>query len=242
PGSVGLPLPYVKVRIVDVDQNGNYVRDCDTNEAGCVVISGPNVFSGYAKAQHNIGQWVEEGWFNTGDLGRLDENGYLWLTGRSKDIIIRGGHNIDPQMIEEAYYKHPQVNEAVAIGKPDIRVGELPIVYLQVKDGCKLSAQDFIEFGKSHIPERAAVPKEVHFIDQVPVTAVGKVFKPTLRDKTTLEVVQHELSLLNIEASDVSVEQDKQYGQCVHIHCDRSEHSKIEHQIGQYAFKLCLYP
>lgn len=89
-GSVGLPLPYCRIRIVEVNEQGRAMRDCAVNEPGIIAISGPNVFGGYKQREQNEGQWVEEGWFNTGDLGRLDEDGYLWLTGRSKDLIIQG--------------------------------------------------------------------------------------------------------------------------------------------------------
>lgn len=238
-GAVGLRLPYMELRIVEVDEDGRWVRDCDTNEAGCIAIKGPNVFNGYKQASQNEGQWVEDGWFNTGDLGRLDEQGYLWLTGRSKDLIIRGGHNIDPQMIEEVFYKHPDVAEAVAIGKPDKRVGEVPVVYLQLKPGLAENEGEFLEFAMANIAERAAVPKEIYFVEQMPVTAVGKIFKPDLRNDIVAKVVNHHLAdhLSTLKAS-FSVETSKKHGQLVRFHCSDVDtlSELVREHIGQYTF------
>ena len=119
PGSIGLRMPYCEVSIKLLDEQGQYLRDAAVNEIGNLCIRGATVFAGYLQASKNAGIWVDGDWFNTGDLGRMDADGYIWLTGRSKDLIIRGGHNIDPQMIEEALHKHPAVALAAAVGKPD---------------------------------------------------------------------------------------------------------------------------
>ncbi|MCW9045561.1 MAG: acyl-CoA synthetase, partial [Alphaproteobacteria bacterium] len=95
-GSIGFRFPYQEMKAVKVDNNGDYLADCGIDEVGVISISGPNVFPGYKQEKHNQGIWVKEGWLNTGDLGRVDADGYFWLTGRAKDLIIRGGHNIDP--------------------------------------------------------------------------------------------------------------------------------------------------
>jgi fatty-acyl-CoA synthase len=104
-GSIGLPLPGQPMATVVLDDAGNYLRDAAVDEVGIVAIAGPNVFEGYQSAAHNAGLWIERGdgrrWLNTGDLGRRDANGYYWLTGRKKQLIIRGGHNIDPATIED---------------------------------------------------------------------------------------------------------------------------------------------
>ncbi len=239
-GSVGLPLPYLKLKIIEVDDKGKYVRECDTNEAGEICISGPNVFSGYKQAEQNEGQWPLEGWFNTGDLGRLDEEGYLWLTGRSKDLIIRGGHNIDPQMIEEAYYQHPDVIEAVAIGKPDKRVGELPVVYIHLSPNSSMTEAQLLEYGKNNINERAAVPKQVFLVDAMPVTAVGKIFKPTLRNQLIYDMVTAELTASLQVSFEAKVVIDKKFGQCVTITAAADSHSAITEILGGYGFKLIV--
>ncbi|WP_439133495.1 acyl-CoA synthetase [Pseudomaricurvus sp.] len=241
-GSVGCRLPYMGLRIVEVDEKtGAFIRDCDVNEAGVVAISGPNVFSGYKQPEHNKGQWVEDGWFNTGDLGRLDEDGFLWLTGRSKDVIIRGGHNIDPQMIEEAFFKHEAVADVAAIGKPDARVGELPVAFIQLKKGCTATEEELLAFGQEHIHERAAIPKEIFIIETLPCTAVGKVFKPELRNNVVEKLVRAELAQLNIENAELNVQTDKKFGQWVTVTLssgDRAE--KVKDSLGRYAFKTTV--
>ncbi len=239
-GSVGLPLPHCKVRIVEVDEGGRAVRDCKPNESGVIAISGPNVFSGYKQLAQNEGQWVAEGWFNTGDLGRLDDDGYLWLTGRSKDLIIRGGHNIDPQMIEEVFYQNDKVAEAAAIGKPDKRVGELPVVYIQLARQAAATAEEMLAYAAEHIHERAAVPKEVHFIDTMPVTAVGKIYKPELRNRLIREQALAELEGVLSCAFDVSVEIDKKFGQCVTVTAPGYTHQEIIDTLGDYSYRLVV--
>jgi fatty-acyl-CoA synthase len=180
-GSVGHALPYSRVRIVKVDAEGQLLGDCAPHEIGVVAMSGPGVFSGYLSASHNRGAFVAPGWVNSGDLGRLDEDGYLWITGRAKDLIIRGGHNIDPMAIEEVFYQHPAVALAAVVGQPDAYAGELPVAYVQLKAGVSIASDDLLDFVRQRTPERAAVPVRLSFSDPMPVTGVGKIFTPTLR-------------------------------------------------------------
>jgi fatty-acyl-CoA synthase len=180
-GSVGHPLPYARVRVVKVDAAGRRAGDCAVDEIGVVAMSGPGVFSGYLHDEHNQSAWVEEGWVNSGDLGRLDADGYLWITGRAKDLIIRGGHNIDPQPIEEILYQHPAVQLAAVVGRPDAYAGELPVAYVQLKPGARAEPEELLGFVRERSPERAANPVSLHLIDPMPLTLVGKVFKPSLR-------------------------------------------------------------
>ncbi len=105
-GSIGYRLPYQEMKVVELDSQGNYKRDCDRDEIGLIVMRGPNVFAGYKEEAQNLLAWIDSGdgkgaWLNSGDLGRQDAAGYFWLTGREKELIIRGGHNIDPLQIEE---------------------------------------------------------------------------------------------------------------------------------------------
>jgi fatty-acyl-CoA synthase len=180
-GSVGHPVPYSRVRIVRIDAEGRYLGECATNEIGVVSMAGPGVFSGYLNEVHNRGAFVEPGWVNSGDLGRLDEDGYLWITGRAKDLVIRGGHNIDPMPIEEVFYQHPAVALAAVVGQPDAYAGELPLAYVQLKPGATVAPGELEQWVRTHTPERAAVPVEIIPIDPMPLTGVGKVFKPQLR-------------------------------------------------------------
>lgn len=195
-GSVGHPVPYSRVRIVKVDAEGRCQGDCATNEIGIVAMAGPGVFGGYLNATHNAGAFVEPGWVNSGDLGRLDEDGYLWITGRAKDLVIRGGHNIDPAPIEEVLFQHPAVGLAAVIGQPDAYAGELPLAYVQLKPGAKVAPGELEAWTRERTPERAAVPVAIIRIDPMPLTAVGKVFKPQLRWDATRRVFTQALTPL----------------------------------------------
>lgn len=222
PGSIGLPIPYCEVAIKVLDEQGNYLREAARNEIGNLCIRGATVFKGYLQASKNGGIWVDGDWFNTGDLGRVDGDGYIWLTGRSKDLIIRGGHNIDPQMIEEALHKHPAVALAAAVGKPDEKAGELPVVYVQLKPGVQAGEAELLAHAAAHIPERAAIPKDVWIIDAIPLTAVGKTFKPSLRFDAISRVYQAALAELD-EQIRVEVLSDERRGQVAHIHLPRAD-------------------
>lgn len=227
PGSIGLPIPYCEVRIKVLDEQGRYVRDAAPNEIGNLCIRGATVFKGYLQASKNADIWVDGDWFNTGDLGRVDADGYIWLTGRSKDLIIRGGHNIDPQMIEEALHKHPAVAMAAAVGKPDEKAGELPVVYVQLKPGSQASEAELLEHAAAHIPERAAIPKNAWIIDAIPLTAVGKTFKPALRFDAITRVYQAAVGELH-PAARVEVLSDDKAGQLAHIHLPNQDQALAE--------------
>jgi fatty-acyl-CoA synthase len=193
-GAVGQPVPYAQVRVVKVDSDGRLIGECDTNEIGVVAMAGPGVFSGYLSDAHNKGAFVEPGWVNSGDLGRLDEDGYLWITGRAKDLVIRGGHNIDPQPIEEILFTHPAVELAAMVGRPDAYAGELPVAYVQPKPGQRIDPAELIDYVRERTPERAAVPVSIHEIQPMPLTGVGKVFKPALRLDAARRVAENLLA------------------------------------------------
>lgn len=205
-GSVGHPVPYARVRVVKLDANGRYERDCATDEIGVVAMAGPGVFSGYLREDHDRNAFVEPGWVNSGDLGRLDAEGYLWITGRAKDLVIRGGHNIDPQPIEDILYQHPAVGLAAMVGQPDDYAGELPVAYVQPKPGATVDANDLIGFVRERTPERAAVPVSLYLIDAMPLTGVGKVFKPALRWDAARRVVQRMIADLTVPGRSLTVE------------------------------------
>ncbi len=204
PGSVGLRLPYQEVRCVRLNADGS-LTDCAAGEAGRVVIRGPNLFPGYLDPSDNEGCWYAGGWFDTGDLGRLDADGYLWLTGRSKDLIIRGGHNIDPQVIEEGLAAHPGVALTAAIGQPDTYAGELPVAYVVPRPGVALDPEELLAFARAGIPERAACPVRIEIIDTMPVTPVGKIHKPSLRLDLARRMVERTLAWENLEGEVIAV-------------------------------------
>jgi fatty-acyl-CoA synthase len=180
-GSVGRPMPYARVRIVRLDDDGRLERDCAADEIGVVIMAGPGVFSGYLNEEHNKSAFIDGNWVNSGDLGRLDKNGLLWITGRAKDLVIRGGHNIDPAPIEDILFQHPAVGLAAVVGQPDAYAGELPVGYVQLKPGATVAAGELEAWVRERTPERAAVPVQILQIDPMPLTGVGKVFKPQLR-------------------------------------------------------------
>lgn len=239
PGSIGLRIPYSGARVVRLDGQGAYVGDCEVDEVGTLVIQGPNVFSGYTDADKNRDIWVDGDWFNTGDLARQDRDGYFWLTGRSKDLIIRGGHNIDPQMIEDVLHQHPAVEMAAAVGKPCERVGELPVAYVSLKAEATCSEAELLAFCQQRIPERAAVPKDIWIIEAIPLTAVGKTFKPPLRRDAVARVLTPVVEDQLGEARFVlTVAECKRHGQRVDI----SLPHRCEPLLDTLAARLQAYP
>ncbi|TMR99753.1 acyl-CoA synthetase [Nonomuraea basaltis] len=178
-GSVGLRLPYQQIKAVTVDADDRPTGDCPPGQTGVLAISGPAVFPGYLgpDGPDPTGK-IFDGWLVTGDLGHVDEDGYVYLTGRAKDLIIRGGHNIDPRPIEESLLEHPAVSGAAVVGRPDPHSGEVPVAYVTVTG--QPGEDDLLAWARAHAIEPAAVPKAVHIIASLPTTTVGKLYKPEL--------------------------------------------------------------
>ncbi|KWE31741.1 acyl-CoA synthetase [Burkholderia territorii] len=212
-GSIGLRIPFQAMKTVVVDDAGRYLRECAVDEVGLLVISGPNVFAGYTNPDQNAGLWLDLGdgerWLNTGDLARCDAHGYFWLTGRRKDLIIRGGHNIDPAAIEEPLHRHPAVQIAAGIGRPDAHVGEVPVAYVQLKPGATATEQDLSTFMREQITERAALPKHVRIVEAIPLTGVGKIFKPELKRRETGDALRSALDEAGVAGASVEVATDQ---------------------------------
>jgi fatty-acyl-CoA synthase len=205
-GSAGIRLPYTQVRVVRLDAQGEIVCDCAVGEIGAVLAKGPSITPGYLDPRYDAGVLRPDGWINNGDLGRLDADGFLWLTGRAKDVIIRGGHNIDPAVIEETLLKHPEVLLAAAVGKPDAYAGELPIAYVQLVAGAAADSEALGRFVLDHIPERAAAPKEIIVLPRMPLTDVGKPAKPQLRRDAAERAYKAVVSDAADDATTVAVE------------------------------------
>lgn len=163
PGSAGHVSGEVQVRIAN---------------SGEICVRGPTVFPGYLGSTASL----EDNWLRTGDLGHLDEQGNLFITGRAKDLIIRSGHNIDPALIENCLESHPAVLLAAAVGMPDEYAGELPVVFVQLHRGSQVSVDDLQRHAYENIAERPACPKRIFLVETLPVTAVGKIFKQRLRE------------------------------------------------------------
>jgi fatty-acyl-CoA synthase len=181
-GSVGFPIPYSTLRIVAIDVYGKATdTDVPNGEAGVVLIKAPNVFSGFLDAADNAQAFIGDGWLNTGDMGFIDSQGLLNLSGRSKDLIIRGGHNIDPKVIEDALASHPAVQLCAAVGMVDAYAGELPVVFATLRPNCTATEAELLEHVRAHVDEPPARPKWVRILEVMPMTNVGKIYKPDLR-------------------------------------------------------------
>ena len=211
-GSVGIPFPYTDVKITKV-RDGQPVI-CGTDEIGEICVSNPGVYAGktYTEEPKNVDLFHWGTHLRTGDLGRLDADGYLWITGRAKDLIIRGGHNIDPAEIEEALLAHPAVAFAGAIGQPDAHSGELPCAFVELVAGATVTEEELLEHAKVHVHERAAHPKHMTILDELPKTAVGKVFKPDLRKLAITRVYNGALEKAGVAARVEKVVDDKSRG------------------------------
>jgi len=181
-GTVGVRLPYQEIRLFTLGADGRPSGEAAAaGDIGVIGLRGPNVFPGYLRESDDRGSWIDGGWFNTGDLGRWDAEGHLVLCGRAKDLIIRGGHNIDPQLVEDAIAAHPAVGMAAAVGQPDRHAGELPVAFVTLRAGMDATAEALLEHARATIPERAAVPLRIEILPTLPLTTVGKVSKPHLR-------------------------------------------------------------
>lgn len=195
PGSVGLRMAYQQIKAVTVDADGVPTGDCEPGAVGVLAISGPAVFPGYLRpgpegpVPDPTGK-IYDGWLMTGDLGRVDADGYVFLTGRAKDLIIRGGHNIDPIPVEESLLAHPDVEAAAVVGAPDAHSGEVPVAYLVLRAGADAGLDELGAWAKAHAPEPAATPRSLHVIDELPVNMVGKIYKPALVLDTVARTVR----------------------------------------------------
>ncbi len=216
-GSIGLRLAYHEVKIAIVDEDGQPVRDAQTGEVGVVCLRGPTVIPGYKQSERNAGTFLADGWLNSGDLGRMDADGYVWLTGRAKDLIIRSGHNIDPGLIEEALSAHDEVELAAAIGQPDSYAGEVPVAYVTLREGAAVTEAELEAYARDAVAERPAAPKAVRILKEMPVTAVGKIFKPRLRELASEVAVTAALNDAGFKKVDATAFTDKQHGLVVRL-------------------------
>ncbi|NUB16714.1 AMP-binding protein, partial [Azospirillum brasilense] len=175
-GSIGLPLPGVMVQIRALDDPD---RVLPPGEKGQVALSGPNVMAGYWNKDEESRRTIVGGWLFTGDVGLMDEDGYVFLLDRLKDLIICGGYNVYPRVIEEAIYQHPDVVAVCVIGIPDDYRGQSPKAFVQLRSGADLTAERLKDFLRDKI-SRIEMPKQIEFRAELPKTAVGKLSKKEL--------------------------------------------------------------
>ncbi len=176
-GSIGLPLKGQPMKIV-----GDSGRELPVGEVGEIVVRGPNLMRGYWNNPEATAAALKDGWLHTGDLGSRDSDGYFFITGRKKEMIIRGGENIYPKEIEEALYRHPAVAEAAVVGLPDQRWGEEVAAFIVLREGQKCAGRDLKRFLKENIAD-FKVPRRYEFVESLPKTATGKIQKVRLREK-----------------------------------------------------------
>ena len=189
-GSVGFRAPFSQTRIVTIGSGA----PCALDESGLVQVRGPQVFPGYVDPAHDVGTLGADGWLTTGDVGYLTADGRLVLTGREKDLIVRGGHNIDPAAIEDVANRFPGVQISAAVGMPDQYAGEVPALFVEPAPGATIDLDALKRHLEEHVHEPPARPRSVLVIDALPVTAVGKIFKPDLRDMAIREKVRLEVA------------------------------------------------
>jgi acyl-CoA synthetase (AMP-forming)/AMP-acid ligase II len=236
-GSIGIPFPYTDIKIIKGTDNGPI--DAEVEEVGEICVSNPGVYVGhtYTESEKNKDLYYNEKYLRTGDLGRVDEDGYLWITGRAKDLIIRGGHNIDPAEIEEALLGHPAVSFAGAIGQPDAHAGELPCAFVELVDGATVTPEELIAHCKTHVKERAAQPKHIKIMDELPKTAVGKIFKPDLRKDAITRIYNEALETNGLESRVVSVIDDKKRGLVAQLEANGVSDTAIKTILGGFIGK-----
>ncbi|MEW8979398.1 MAG: long-chain fatty acid--CoA ligase [Symbiobacterium sp.] len=178
PGSVGLPYPGTDVRIVDLETG----EDLPPGGEGEVVIRGPQVMKGYWNKPEETAATLRDGWLYTGDIGRMDEDGYLYIVDRKKDMIIAGGFNIYPREIDEVLYQHPAVLEACAVGVPDAYRGETVKAFVVLKPGMHATEQEILDFCRERLAAYKR-PRSVEFLPELPKSTVGKVLRRELVER-----------------------------------------------------------
>ena len=192
--SVGRKLPDVEVRILGVESD----RDCEPGEQGELLTRGYHVMRGYYKMDEKTGEVIDdEGWLHTGDLAVMDDDGYVRITGRARDMIIRGGENVYPREIEEFLYTHPEISDVQIYGIPDEKYGEMVAAAVQLRQGSELTAEDVKDFCRENIAHYK-VPEYVDFVDEYPMTASGKIQKYKLREAA---VERHNLKGTTVEST-----------------------------------------
>jgi long-chain acyl-CoA synthetase len=177
PNSIGLPLPGVEVRLVD--EHGEDVEEGDPGE---IWVRGPNVFAGYWNRPEETSAVLTEGWLRTGDVAYRDEDGYLFIVDRKKDLVIVSGFNVFPKEVEDAIERHPGVVEAAVVGIPDERTGEAVQAWVVPKEGRSLSAEELQDFLRGYLA-RFKIPRDIRLVEELPHHVTGKVLRRALREQ-----------------------------------------------------------
>lgn len=239
PGAVGQRMPYQHVKVVRIAADSTWT-ELPSGATGVLIISGPTVFGGYVTGRDARGHVLDglgtltDGWLNTGDLAHIDDDGFIHLHGRAKDLIIRGGHNIDPAIIEDALLTHPQVTAAGAVGRPDVHAGEVPVAYVALAAGAEVTEAELLVWASEHVHERAAAPKTVTVLDALPVTDVGKPYKLGLRADATRRELLDALAAVDTVRSVTATVEDGTVVASVELEPFADEQA-VEGILGRYA-------
>jgi long-chain acyl-CoA synthetase len=171
PGSIGTPIRGVEMKVVDEDG-----KDLPTGQVGEIVIKGHNVMKGYWNRPDATAEAIKDGWFHSGDMAKVDEDGYFFIVDRKKDMIIRGGYNVYPREIEEVLYEHPAVREAAVVAVPHDELGEEVGAAVALKDGEQVSAEELQAYVKENVAAYK-YPRSIWFVDELPKGPTGKILK-----------------------------------------------------------------
>jgi acyl-CoA synthetase (AMP-forming)/AMP-acid ligase II len=180
-GSVGRPVLHTEIRVVD--ETG---QDVPAGERGEIIIRGPKTCAGYWRNEAATAESFRDGWFHSGDLGMLDEDGYLFVLDRLKDVIVSGGENIASSEVERVIYEHPAVREVAVVAGPHERWIEVPVAYVALVEGGELSIDQLREHCRSQLAG-FKVPKQFHIVDELPRNPSGKILKRQLREQAQAE-------------------------------------------------------
>ncbi len=238
-GSVGLPFPYTDLKIYHFSEDGRILKECEAHEVGEICVSNPGVVDGdiYTQATKNVNS-LSGRHLRTGDLGKVDEDGFVWITGRAKDIIIRGGHNIDPAIIEDCLAGYSDVAMVGVIGQPDMRLGEVPCAYVELVKGANASSKDLLLHAEANIKNKLDIPAHVEILDALPLTGVGKIFKPDLRKRAIKRTFNKALEESGLLASVEQVSDDENEGLIAWVKADEVvSDSDLNDSLGQFVFK-----
>jgi long-chain acyl-CoA synthetase len=175
PGSVGRAIPGVEVAILDLDG-----KPVPTGTEGEICARGPGIMKGYWKDEEQTAQTLRDGWLHTGDVGRMDEDGFLYIVDRMKDLIIRGGFNVYPRDVEDALLEHPDVTQAAVVGRPDDESGEEVVAVVAVRPGSTITGEEIVAWASQRLA-KYKYPREVRVLDAVPLTSVGKTDRKAVR-------------------------------------------------------------
>jgi long-chain acyl-CoA synthetase len=177
-GSIGMPAGIIELKVVDKND-----RELKQGEQGEIILRGPNIMKGYFEQPEETAMALRNGWFHSGDVGVFDEEGYLYIVDRIKDIVITGGENVYPKEVEDLLHQHKAVNECGVVGLPHKEYGEAVTAFVTLKPGMSVDERSLISFCKERMAN-FKVPKAIHFVDDLPKTPQGKILRRELRKNT----------------------------------------------------------